>query len=63
MGPIQELNHQRATCRFDYDLSRCKDFHDTGSCVFGNSCIYLHDRGDYKTGWELEEDYRKEQLQ
>ena len=30
--------------------------------MFGNSCIYLHDRGDYKTGWELEEDYRKEQL-
>ncbi len=26
-----------------------------GYCGFGDSCIYIHDRGDYKTGWELEE--------
>ena len=46
--------HIRSTCRFDYNLSRCKDWHDNGYCAFGDSCLYLHDRGDYKTGWELE---------
>ena len=22
-----------------------------------DSCIYLHDRGDYKTGWQLEKEW------
>lgn len=51
----------RNTCRFDFNPSRCKDFHDAGYCVFGDSCIYIHDRGDYKSGWELEEEWEKGQ--
>jgi len=29
--------------------------------VFGDSCIYLHDRGDYKSGWEMEKEWDEEQ--
>jgi RING finger protein 113A len=47
----------RNTCRFDYHKGLCKDWHDAGYCIFGDSCIYMHDRGDYKTGWELEKDW------
>jgi len=54
MGPIRASSNIRATCRFDFHPSLCKDYHDTGYCVFGDSCLYLHDRGDYKSGWEQE---------
>jgi RING finger protein 113A len=54
------LNNVRMTCRFDYNPSLCKDYHDTGYCSYGDSCIYLHDRGDYKSGWEMEKDWERE---
>ena len=57
-GPTRAPNSAvKSTCRIDYDPSLCKDWHDSGYCVFGNSCIYLHDRSNYKTGWELEKDF------
>ncbi|KAL4477782.1 hypothetical protein ABPG72_018956 [Tetrahymena utriculariae] len=61
MGPVRAPANVRMTCRFDYDPSLCKDYHDTGYCVFGDSCLYLHDRGDYKNGFEQEQEWAKEQ--
>lgn len=29
----------------------------TGFCGFGDSCKFLHDRADYKSGWALEQEY------
>lgn len=58
---MKALTNLRSTIRIDHNPALCKDYHDTGYCVFGNSCIYIHDRGDYKTGWQLEEDWEKEQ--
>ncbi|EGR29624.1 hypothetical protein IMG5_151710, partial [Ichthyophthirius multifiliis] len=61
LGPIKaSSNNVRVTCRFDYNPSLCKDYHDTGYCVFGDSCLYLHDRGDYKSGWEQEQDWENQ---
>lgn len=45
------------TCNFDYNPEICKDYKETGQCTFGNSCLYIHDRSDYKAGWEMEMDY------
>lgn len=42
------------SARFDYQPDICKDYKETGFCSFGDSCKFLHDRGDYKSGWELE---------
>ena len=57
-GPTRDSKTSlKNTCRFDYDKSLCKDYHDTGYCVFGNSCIYIHDRSNYKSGWEQEKDF------
>lgn len=39
---------------FDYQPDICKDYKETGFCSYGDSCKFLHDRGDYKSGWELE---------
>ena len=35
----------------------CKDYKLTGSCGWGDTCIYLRDRGDYKKGWQLEKEW------
>lgn len=39
----------------------CKDYKETGFCGFGDTCIYLHDRGDTLSGWQLEKQWEEEQ--
>lgn len=55
-GPIRAPAHLRATVRWDYQPDICKDYKETGFCGFGDSCKFLHDRSDYKHGWQLEQD-------
>lgn len=56
-GPIRAPEHLRATVRWDYQPDICKDYKETGFCGFGDSCKFLHDRSDYKAGWQLEKEY------
>jgi RING finger protein 113A len=60
-GPIRAAQHVRVTARFDYQPDICKDYKDTGFCGFGDTCIYLHDRGDTMSGWQLEQQWEEEQ--
>jgi len=53
-GPQRAPAHLRATVRWDYAPDICKDYKETGFCGFGDSCKFMHDRGDYKFGWQLE---------
>lgn len=53
-GPLRAPAHLRATVRWDYQPDICKDYKETGMCGFGDSCKFLHDRSDYKHGWQLE---------
>ncbi|XP_058709078.1 E3 ubiquitin-protein ligase RNF113A-like [Poecile atricapillus] len=53
-GPIRAPENLRATVRWDYQPDICKDYKETGFCGFGDSCKFLHDRSDYKHGWQLE---------
>ena len=59
-GPIRAPNHLRVTVRWDYQPDICKDYKETGFCGFGDSCKFMHDRSDYKHGWQLERDWEKE---
>jgi RING finger protein 113A len=59
-GP-QRQSTARAISRFDYQPDLCKDYNETGYCGYGDSCKFLHDRGDYKTGWQLEKEHEEEQ--
>lgn len=61
VGPTRVFNTIKHTNTIDYNPSRCKDFHEAGYCVFGDSCIFAHDRSDYKFGWEQEIDWDKKQ--
>jgi RING finger protein 113A len=33
----------------------------TGYCGFGDNCKFLHDRSDYKAGWQIDRDWEIEQ--
>lgn len=56
-GPQRASMHYRAICRFDYQPDICKDYKETGYCGYGDACVFLHDRGDYKSGWQLEKEW------
>ncbi|NXO97900.1 R113A protein, partial [Certhia brachydactyla] len=58
-GPIRAPEHLRATVRWDYQPDICKDYRETGFCGFGDSCKFLHDRSDYKHGWQVERELDK----
>lgn len=62
-GPTKYSSNVRITCRFDYQPDICKDYKETGYCGYGDSCKFLHDRGDYKTGWQLEQEFDQEEKQ
>jgi RING finger protein 113A len=57
LGPSRAPSNVRGICRVDYAPDVCKDWKETGQCPFGDSCIFLHDRGDYKSGWQIERDW------
>jgi len=60
-GPIRAPSNLRATVRWDYQPDICKDYKETGFCGFGDSCKFLHDRSDYKHGWQMELDKKYSQ--
>mmetsp|Transcript_21682 Transcript_21682/g.42590 ORF Transcript_21682/g.42590 Transcript_21682/m.42590 type:complete len:279 (+) Transcript_21682:119-955(+) len=51
----------KTTVMVDYQADVCKDYKETGYCGFGDSCKFIHDRGDYKSGWELERDWQAQE--
>jgi len=53
-GPQRAPSNIRSTVRWDYAPDICKDYKETGFCGFGDSCKFMHDRSDYKFGWQLE---------
>ncbi|KAJ2398221.1 RNA-splicing factor [Coemansia sp. RSA 2603] len=60
-GPFKAPTNVRSTSVFDYQPNVCKDYKETGYCGYGDSCIFLHDRGTYKTGWQLEKEFEEAQ--
>jgi hypothetical protein len=53
-GPLRASTNVRMTVRVDYQPDICKDYKETGYCGYGDACKFMHDRGDYKSGWEID---------
>ncbi|XP_027351761.1 zinc finger CCCH domain-containing protein 1 isoform X1 [Abrus precatorius] len=58
-GPLRASAHIRVSARFDYQPDICKDYKETGYCGYGDACKFMHDRGDYKSGWQLEKEWEE----
>lgn len=58
-GPKRAPDNVRRTVLVDYQPDICKDYKETGYCGYGDSCKFLHDRGDYKLGWQLDRDWEE----
>ncbi|MCJ1459278.1 RNA-splicing factor [Mycoblastus sanguinarius] len=57
VGPVKAPTNIRTITVTDFAPDVCKDYKQTGSCGFGDSCKFLHAREDYKQGWELDKDW------
>ncbi|CAG07238.1 unnamed protein product, partial [Tetraodon nigroviridis] len=53
-GRSEHLNTSGPPSGGIYQPDICKDYKETGFCGFGDSCKFLHDRSDYKHGWQIE---------
>lgn len=60
-GPVRAAANLRVTCRFDYKPDLCKDYNETGFCGFGDSCIFLHDRTEHKSSYQLDKEWEAAQ--
>ncbi|KAG9043156.1 RNA-splicing factor [Tulasnella sp. UAMH 9824] len=55
VGPQRNTNSTiRTVTLTDYQPDVCKDYKETGFCGFGDTCKFLHDRGTYLAGWQLD---------
>ena len=60
-GPMRAPTNIRTTMRIDYQPDICKDYKDTGYCGYGDACKFMHDRGDYLAGWQMEKAWQAKQ--
>lgn len=60
-GPLRASGNVRMTVRVDYQPDICKDYKETGYCGYGDACKFMHDRGDYKAGWEIDREWEEKQ--
>jgi len=54
VGPQRSTDTIRTVTIVDYQPDVCKDYKETGYCGFGDTCKFLHDRGTYLAGWQLD---------
>ncbi|KDQ07171.1 hypothetical protein BOTBODRAFT_39005 [Botryobasidium botryosum FD-172 SS1] len=54
VGPVRNTSTIRTVTVIDYQPDVCKDYKETGYCGFGDTCKFLHDRGTYLQGWQLD---------
>jgi len=54
VGPQKSNSTIRTVTIMDYQPDVCKDYKETGYCGFGDTCKFLHDRGNYLQGWQLD---------
>lgn len=61
-APMKAPAFIRSTIRIDYQPDICKDYKETGFCGWGDQCKFVHDRSDYKAGWQIEKEWELAQL-
>merc|ERR1712046_472661 len=63
LGPTRNnMTNVRISCNMEYwgtsgQGGICKDYKETGYCGYGDTCKFLHDRSDYKSGFQLDKEW------
>ncbi|KAH8594084.1 pre-mRNA-splicing factor cwc24 [Bisporella sp. PMI_857] len=57
VGPVKAPTNIRTITTTDFQADVCKDYKQTGFCGFGDNCKFLHEREDYKQGWQLDKEW------
>lgn len=60
-GPLRAPTNVRFTFVMDYKPDICKDYKETGYCGYGDACKFMHDRGDYKHGWQIDKEWEEKE--
>lgn len=60
VGPQKAPSNIRTVTTMDFKPDICKDYAKTGYCGFGDTCIFLHDRADWKQGWQIDREWEIE---
>ncbi|GCE99885.1 RNA-splicing factor [Zygosaccharomyces mellis] len=55
---ITQPKNVKVSILTDFHPDVCKDFKQTGYCGYGDSCKFLHSRDDFKTGWQMNQDWK-----
>ncbi|GMH67407.1 hypothetical protein TL16_g09780 [Triparma laevis f. inornata] len=58
-GQLRANTTIRVTSQIDYQPDVCKDYQKTGYCGFGDTCVFMHDRGSYKGAAEIEGEWEE----
>ncbi|KAH8806785.1 hypothetical protein DL96DRAFT_1629710 [Flagelloscypha sp. PMI_526] len=61
VGPQRSATTIRQVTIMDYQPDVCKDYKETGYCGFGDTCKFLHDRGTYLSGWQIDKQWDSQQ--
>lgn len=62
LGPMRVNTNIKSISQIDYAMGICKDFKNAGVCGFGDDCIFLHERGEIKSSWEIDKELKKKEM-
>ena len=57
IGPVKGSSNIRTTSRMDLQPDVCKDWKQMAYCGYGDTCKFLHDRGDFKNSVQIEKEW------
>ena len=60
LGQVKASEDIKSSCRFDYAYGLCKDWREAGYCGYGDNCIFVHDRSEFKTSKQLEKEWEEQ---
>ena len=60
LGPLNAPGYVKSTTRMDHNPEICRPYFETGYCARGDSCIFIHDRTDYKSGHQQDLEWEEQ---
>lgn len=62
LGPMKANTTIKASSQIDYSRGICKDYKVSGVCGYGDGCIFLHDRTEYKSSYEIDIELKRKEI-